>query len=134
MKKLYGRHLEISTNGKDWEFVKFFKNNICYIEEVQNFQEVWKADTYEKAIRLLDYWNIHYKEIKIPIIGKRFMSVTVPLSNNILTSEKNIELYIRIRYDDKSHATMEDLIKHMSNQDFKAWAEENNLKYFDKRG
>ena len=133
MKKLYGRHLEISTNGKDWEFIKFFKNDMCYMEEIQDFQEVWKANTYENAIELLSGWRLHYMEIKIPIIKKRFVSIIVPFSSNIIMSEKNTKLYIRVKYNDKSNASMEELMKHMSNQDFKAWAEENNLKYFEKR-
>jgi hypothetical protein len=133
MKKLYGRHLEISTNGKDWEFVKFFKNDMCYMEEVPDFQEVWKADTYENAIELLSGWRLHYMEIKIPIIKKRFVSIAIPFSGNIIMSEKNTELYIRVKYDDKSQATMEELMKRLSNQHFIEWAKDNELNFLEKR-
>ena len=92
MKRLYGRHLEISTNGENWEFAKFFKNDMCYIEELPELQEVWKADSYEKVIRLLNGWGLMYTEIKIPFINKRIISVVVPFSNGILLTEKNMEL------------------------------------------
>lgn len=133
MKKLYGRHLEISKNGENWEFIKFFENDMCYIEPVIDLQDVFYADTYETAIKLLNYFDIKYLEITIPIIKKRFLSIAVPFSGSITMSEKNIEFYIRIKYDDKSNASMQELMKRLSNQDFKAWAEDNNLKYFEKR-
>lgn len=133
MKCLYGRHLEISVDGEHWEFIKFFKNDMCYIEEIPELQEVWKADTYEKVIRLLSGWELHYMEIKIPFINKHFVSIVVPFSSSILLSKKNMEIYIRIKYTDESNAPMERLIKDLSNEDFRAWAKDNELKYFEKR-
>lgn len=132
MKRLYGRHLEISTNGKDWQFAKFFKNDMCYIEELPELQEVWKADTYEKVIRLLNDWSLMYMEVKIPFINKRFILVEVPFAGTILLTKKNMELYIRIKYNDESQAPMEKLMKFLSNEDFKEWARDNNLTYFEK--
>ena len=132
MKRLYGRHLEISTNGKDWEFAKFFKNDMCYIEELPELQEVWKADTYEKVIRLLNGWSLMYMEVKIPFINKCFILVEVPFAGTILLTKKNMELYIRIKYNDESQAPMEKLMKFLSNEDFKEWAKDNNLTYFEK--
>lgn len=133
MKRLYGRHLEISTNGENWTFAKFFKNDMCYIEEKPELQEVWKADTYEKVIRLLNGWGLMYTEIKIPFINKHIISVAVPFSNGILLTEKNMELYIRVKYNDESQAPMDKLMKFLSNEDFKEWARDNNLTYFEKR-
>lgn len=132
MKRLYGRHLEISTDGENWKFAKFFKNDMCYIEELPELQEVWKADTYEKAIRLLSGWNLMYMEIKIPFINKRIVSIPTPFSNSILLTEKNMELYIRVKYNDESQAPMESLMKLLSNEDFKEWVKDNNLTYFEK--
>lgn len=132
MKRLYGKHLEISTDGENWEFAKFFKNDMCYIEEVPELQEVWKADTYEKVIRLLNRWSLMYMEIKIPFINKGIISVAVPFSGTIFLTKRNMELYIRIKYTDESHAPMEDLMKYLSNEDFKEWVKDNNLKYFEK--
>lgn len=133
MKRLYGRHLEISTNGKDWEFAKFFKNDMCYIEELPELQEVWKADNYEKVIRLLNGWGLMYTKIKIPFINKHIISVATPFSSSILLTEKNMELYIRIKYNDESQAPMEKLMKFLSNEDFKEWAKDNELNFLEKR-
>ena len=132
MKRLYGRHLEISTNGENWAFAKFFKNDMCYIEELPELQEVWKADSYEKVIRLLNDWDLMYIEIKIPFINKRAILVEVPFAGTILLTKKNMELYIRIKYNDESQAPMDKLMKLLSNEDFKEWARDNNLVYFEK--
>lgn len=133
MKRLYSRHFEISTDNKNWEIAKFFKNEMCYIEELPELQIVWEANTYEKVIRMLNDWNLKYMEIKIPFINKHIISIATPFSNCILLTKKNMNLYIRVKYHDESQAPMDKLMKFLSNEDFKEWAKDNNLIYFEKK-
>lgn len=129
MKKLYSRHLEASLDGEHWTFAGFFRNMYCYKEEIPDLQEVEIATNYEEVMELVKEWKLDHKEKKNLFTRKNYVKIKL-LFTDFCTSDR---LYIRVKYNDESNATMSDLMKNLSNQDFKAWAEDNNLKYFEEK-
>ena len=136
MKKIYGRHLEISDDyGETWDFLSFFKNDYCYIEEVKELQEVFIKDSYEEVVNFVKKLDLRYNERKALFTNTRVLEVMGLMHMHRLTSKQSADsMQFRIKYSDESDASMKELMKHLSNKDFRAWAEDNNLKYFEKRG
>lgn len=136
MKKLYRRHLEVSIDGgNSWEFAAFFKNDYCYIEEVPDLQKVEKGNTYDEVLELAKSWQLMYKEKKSILTKKRYLIIKLPFTSFIVYDNgKQEDFQVRVKYEDKSNASMRDLMDYLSNQDFREWASDNKLKYFEKRG
>ena len=133
MKKVYGRILEVSKNGEDWEFAAFFNHDYCYREEIPELQEVDIATTYEEAVELVKSWELEYKEKKSIFTRNKYLVVKIPFTEIYLHDNgKPKNFQIRVKYKEEKNISMYDLMKYMSHKDFQEWAKDNNLTYFEK--